>query len=149
MLLNKTKFITTKGIFFSFLLLPGRNKLFLRWTCCLLTPSLLLCLPCLQLRSLRVHSLCCWTSLILICGAANRGPAAIQLTFLGQARARHLASLWDACFTHFTAFTNSQLLCYHSRDSEWKWKLLSRVLLFPTPWTQQFMKFSRTEHWSG
>ena len=34
-------------------------------------------------------------------------------------------------------------LCY------WKWKLLSLVLLFSTPWTIQSMEFSRPEYWSG
>ena len=31
----------------------------------------------------------------------------------------------------------------------WKWKLLSRVWLFVTPWTIQSMEFSRPEDWSG
>ena len=30
-----------------------------------------------------------------------------------------------------------------------KWKLLSRVRLFATPWTIQSMEFSRPEYWSG
>ena len=30
-----------------------------------------------------------------------------------------------------------------------KWKLLSRVWLFATPWTIQSMEFSRPEYWSG
>ena len=33
--------------------------------------------------------------------------------------------------------------------SEVKWKSLSRVQLFATPWTIQFMDFSRPECWSG
>ena len=33
--------------------------------------------------------------------------------------------------------------------SEVKWKPLSRVRLFTTPWTIQSMKFSRPEYWSG
>ena len=32
---------------------------------------------------------------------------------------------------------------------KWKWKLLSRVRLFATPWTMQSMEFSRPEYWSG
>ena len=32
---------------------------------------------------------------------------------------------------------------------KWKWKWLSRVRLFSTPWTKQFLKFSRLEYWSG
>ena len=31
----------------------------------------------------------------------------------------------------------------------WKWKSLSRVWLFVTPWTIQSMEFSRPEYWSG
>ena len=31
----------------------------------------------------------------------------------------------------------------------WKWKLLSRIRLFVTPWTIQSMVFSRPEYWSG
>ena len=31
----------------------------------------------------------------------------------------------------------------------WKWKLLSRVQLFATPWTIQSMEFSRPEYWVG
>ena len=32
---------------------------------------------------------------------------------------------------------------------KWKWKLLSHVQLFATPWTIQSMEFSRPEYWSG
>jgi len=32
---------------------------------------------------------------------------------------------------------------------EVKWKSLSRVWLFETPWTIESMEFSRLEHWSG
>ena len=35
---------------------------------------------------------------------------------------------------------------YHSK---WRWKSLSHVWLFATPWTIQFMEFSRPEYWSG
>ena len=31
----------------------------------------------------------------------------------------------------------------------WKWKLLSRIQLFGTPWTIQSVEFSRPEYWSG
>ena len=33
--------------------------------------------------------------------------------------------------------------------SPWKWKSLSCVRLFVTPWTLQSMEFSRPEYWSG
>ena len=32
---------------------------------------------------------------------------------------------------------------------KWKWRLLSYVWLFETPWTIQSMEFSRPEYWSG
>ena len=32
---------------------------------------------------------------------------------------------------------------------KWKWKSLSHVQLFATPWTKQSMEFSRPEYWSG
>ena len=32
---------------------------------------------------------------------------------------------------------------------EWKWKLLSCIQLFATPWTIEFMEFSRPEYGSG
>ena len=32
---------------------------------------------------------------------------------------------------------------------KWKWKSLSRVWLFGTPWTIQSMEFSRPDYWSG
>ena len=32
---------------------------------------------------------------------------------------------------------------------KWKWKSLSRVRLFVTPWTTQSLEFSRSEYWSG
>ena len=30
-----------------------------------------------------------------------------------------------------------------------EWKLFSHVVVFETPWTSQFMDFSRPEYWSG
>ena len=34
-------------------------------------------------------------------------------------------------------------------EHKWKWKLLSRVYLFVTPWALQSIEFSRPEYWSG
>ena len=34
-------------------------------------------------------------------------------------------------------------------EVKWKWKSLSRVWLFATPWTIQPMEFSKPEYWSG
>ena len=36
-----------------------------------------------------------------------------------------------------------------SPTRKWKWKSLSCVQLFETPWTTQSMGFSRPEYWSG
>ena len=36
-----------------------------------------------------------------------------------------------------------------SENEKWKWKSLSRVQLFATPWTVQFMEFSRPEYRRG
>ena len=33
--------------------------------------------------------------------------------------------------------------------STWKWKALSQVQLFVTPWTIQSIEFSRPEYWNG
>ena len=35
------------------------------------------------------------------------------------------------------------------KQSEVKWKSLSSVWLFVTPWTVQSLEFSRPEYWSG
>ena len=40
-----------------------------------------------------------------------------------------------------------QLSYQGSPELEWKWKLLSHVWLFATPWIIQSMKFSRPEYW--
>ena len=36
-----------------------------------------------------------------------------------------------------------------SRERKWKWKSLSPVWLFPTPWIIQSTEFYRPEYWSG
>ena len=43
--------------------------------------------------------------------------------------------------------TKSTVPCDFSKKS--KWKLLSHVWLFVTPWTIQSMEFSRLEYWNG
>ena len=37
----------------------------------------------------------------------------------------------------------------YKKGISWKWKSLSRVQFFATPWTIQSMEFSRPEYWSG
>ena len=44
-------------------------------------------------------------------------------------------------------YKSSETAQMHSSLVEWK--LLSSVWFFVTPWTIQFMEFSRPEHWSG
>ena len=59
-------------------------------------------------------------------------------------------------FHKFVSF-KSYFVWKHFTDSEsafsefftWKWKSLSHVRLFVTPWTIQFMDFSRPEYWRG
>ena len=50
--------------------------------------------------------------------------------------------------THVSISILSYIFIFCLSSSE-KWKLLSRVWLFVTPWTIQFIEFSRPEYWSG
>ena len=52
-----------------------------------------------------------------------------------DSKRQHLGHLEVMCFTLVS-------------DWKWKWKSLSRVRLFATPWIQP-MEFSRPEYWSG
>ena len=54
---------------------------------------------------------------------------------------KSLAQLKD--WTELSCCLHCFLICKR------KWKLLSCVWLFETPWTIQPMEFSRSEHWSG
>ena len=38
---------------------------------------------------------------------------------------------------------------WHYANRKWKWKSLSHVWLFVTPWTIQSLEFSRPDYWSG
>ena len=50
----------------------------------------------------------------------------------------------------WTIVNIDSLSCARYSPSEWsEWKLLSCVWLFATPWTIQFMEFSRPEYWGG
>ena len=44
--------------------------------------------------------------------------------------------------------TKVNVLTSYHLPLAWKWRLLSHVLLFATPWTIQSMEFSRPEYWS-
>ena len=58
---------------------------------------------------------------------------------------------WRSCMGQ--AHCLAWLCTPHGPGTQWsearKWKLLSRVQLFATPWTIQSMEFSRPEYWSG
>ena len=58
---------------------------------------------------------------------------------------------WFSCLAFLLGIlTALLLLCiFNPLHLPWKWKLLSRVRLFATPWTIQSMEFSRPEYWSG
>ena len=63
-----------------------------------------------------------------------------------------LTILFIQCFSHDLWWLHCLkylLNLYASLHLYWKWKWLSRVRLFPNPWTLQPMEFSRPEHWSG
>ena len=51
----------------------------------------------------------------------------------------------------FPGFFPELRRCAHlaMKLEKWKWKSLSRVRLFATPRTMQYMEFSRPEYWSG
>ena len=63
----------------------------------------------------------------------------------------------SASFTSFLSFLLllsyilllSELETPQLIDIKWKWKSLSRVWLFVTPWTIQSLEFSRPEYWTG
>ena len=74
----------------------------------------------------------------------------------GSLSFRRSSPLPHACDTLHSTFLAqrklSMLLFWHLiciSFIEVKWKLLSHVWLFATPWTTQSMEFSRPEYWSG
>ena len=85
-----------------------------------------------------------------------RSPGCSSHTFLGDWQAhifffpvhiklRLLQSDPTAQFD-WDRFTSTILTFYYLSPSKWKWKSLSHVWLFVTPWTIQSMKFSRPEY---
>ena len=61
-------------------------------------------------------------------------------------RARNIQQLQNNAGSQFIIVLLGLLVC---QVSEVKWKSLSGVQLFVTPWTIQSMEFSRPEYWSG
>ena len=65
-----------------------------------------------------------------------------------------LFSKWPVLTSELTFFQGEiHIANEHMKDTlqhqSWKWKLLSCVWLFTTPWTIQSMEFSRPEYWGG
>ena len=56
--------------------------------------------------------------------------------------------LWPELCPHWKGHPPSQILVTPF-IIRWKWKSLSCVWLFATPWTIQSVEFSRPEYWSG
>ena len=60
--------------------------------------------------------------------------------------------IWKRILTLFTDYRKFQKHSTRKKTSSslssTKWKLLSHVWLFATPWTLQSMEFSRPEYWS-
>ena len=52
-------------------------------------------------------------------------------------------------FVLFSSHIHIWLLEKYTLLTWWKWKSVSHVQLFATPWTIQFMEFSSPEYWSG
>ena len=86
------------------------------------------------MRASWIESVFCFTSLRIVIGAAcTLSLFPTSLSFSDQTR---------------VIFFSSENVFYFV-GSSWKWKSLSCVRLFATPWTIQSMKFSRPEYWSG
>ena len=72
---------------------------------------------------------------------------------------RQIPAPWGGAQTHLVFLGHSQgsagiteplkSVIWTCKVKSERWKLLSRVHLFVTPWTIQAMEFSRPEYWSG
>ena len=79
-----------------------------------------------------------------------------RLQSLGSLRVRHdwgharvHARTHTHTHTHCLVKENLKKIIFLLHELRWKWKSLSRVQFFATPWTIQPMEFSRPEYWSG
>ena len=70
----------------------------------------------------------------------------INLTFETVVKSLHLVLEAHAC--NFASVA-AMLAFFYSDPYACKWKSLSRVQHFVTPWAIQFMEFSRPEYWNG
>ena len=70
----------------------------------------------------------------------------INLTFETVIKSLHLVLEGHAC--NFASVT-VMLAFFYSDPYAWKWKSLSHVQYFVTPWTMQSMEYSRPEYWNG
>ena len=74
----------------------------------------------------------------------------LHLLFTGNnERVQHIRMIWSLSKIVYIITTSVNYLSVsNSPFSKWKWKSLSCIRLFVTPWTIQFMEFSRSEYWS-
>ena len=72
---------------------------------------------------------------------SNPGIESASLKSPALAGGFHTSASWGG-------WEHLQLMAYHSRSRR-KWRPLTGVQLFVTPWTIQSMEFSRPEYWSG
>ena len=76
--------------------------------------------------------------------SSSRWLAASFCISISSGWGQFLYILTSACYFLFFFFIIAILV-----GIKWRWKSLSRVRLFATPWTLQSMAFSRPEYWSG
>ena len=80
-------------------------------------------------------------------GVGMRQPKQMLVPVSGWSPFSRSAYLWGNSITPEISVLGCPVQTM--RTGKWKWKSLSRVPLFATPWTIQSMEFSRPEYWSG
>ena len=74
-------------------------------------------------------------------------PSLFLLSFLGS-NLHNFRFIFSHSSLKLCSFRFFQFCFLCTLFWKWKWKSLSRVWLFATPWTIQSMEFSRSEYWS-
>ena len=65
-------------------------------------------------------------------------------------KVQHMKIIWSLSKIVSIITTSVNYLSVpNSPFSKWKWKSLSHIWFFVTPWIIQFMEFPRSEYWSG
>ena len=100
-----------------------------------------------------------WTPLFHILLESHSGPCYSILAGTRSLASRqnslngHQQPCWSGMLMFILSFltvdrdTGQTLVCMETGQGRRKWKLLSRVPLFVTPWTIQSMEFSRPGYW--